>query len=376
MIYLDNAATTLYKPPEVGAAVLDAMRTCANAGRGGHSAAMVAADKLYECREAAAELFGFDRAEQAVFTFNTTHSLNIAIKGIMSNGGHCVISGFEHNSVVRPLKAMEKLGVSYTVAYSRLFDAEDTLRAIKNAVREDTVCVVCTHVSNVFGYILPIKEIDEFCNEKGIALIIDAAQSAGTVPIKLNEFKAVKCICVPGHKGLYGPQGTGLLLINDNTSIPSLMQGGTGSMSGKPEQPDFLPDMHESGTQNIHGIAGLCEGIRYILKVGVDKIAEYERGLILKAKGYLSQIPRIKMYASDDAALQNGVLSFNVEGKSSEDIASKLAEKGIAVRAGLHCAPIAHKSAGTKYGTVRISVSWFNNEEEISAFAYRIGEIV
>ena len=257
MIYLDNAATTLHKPPEVSAAVLDAMQTCANAGRGGHSAAMQAADKLYECREAVAELFGFERAEQAVFTFNTTHSLNIAIKGIMSNGGHCVVSGFEHNSAVRPLKAMEKLGVSYTVAHSRLFDDEDTLRAVKNAVREDTVCVVCTHVSNVFGYKLPIEKIDEFCNEKGIALIIDAAQSAGCVPLKLNEFKAVKCICIPGHKGLYGPQGTGLLLINDNVFLPPLMQGGTGSLSGKLEQPDFLPDMHESGTQNIHGISNI-----------------------------------------------------------------------------------------------------------------------
>ncbi len=376
MIYLDNAATTLHKPPEVSAAVLDAIQTCANAGRGGHSAAMIAADKLYECREAAAELFGFERAEQAVFTFNTTHSLNIAIKGIMSNGGHCVISGFEHNSAVRPLKAMEKLGVSFTVAHSRLFDAEDTLRAIKNAVRADTVCVVCTHVSNVFGYKLPIEEIDEFCNEKGIALIIDAAQSAGCVPIKLNKFKAVKCICIPGHKGLYGPQGTGLLLINDSVSIPSLMQGGTGSMSGRLEQPDFLPDMHESGTQNIHGIAGLCEGIKYVLKVGVDTIAKYERGLISKAKGYLSQIPGISIYASDTPEAQTGVLSFNVDGKSSENIATELAVRGIAVRGGLHCAPLAHKSAGTKYGTVRVSVSWFNDEEEISTLAYMLRKIV
>lgn len=376
MIYLDNAATTLHKPAEVEAAVIDAMRTCANAGRGGHAAAMAAADKLYECREAAAELFGFDRTEQAVFTFNTTHSLNIAIKGIMSKGGHCVISGFEHNSVTRPLKAMEKMGVTFTIAHSKLFDAEDTLRAIKNAVRDDTVCVVCTHVSNVFGYKLPVEEIDALCYEKGISLIIDAAQSAGSVPINLKKFKAVKCICVPGHKGLYGPQGTGLLIVNDNVSIPSLMQGGTGSMSGKLDQPDFLPDMHESGTQNIHGVAGLCEGIKYVLKIGVDNIAEYELGLISKAKEYLSEIPKIKLYSSDEPGLQMGVLSFTVRGKSSEYIAAQLTEKAIAVRGGLHCAPLAHKSVGTRYGTVRMSVSWFNNEEEISDFAHALGKIV
>lgn len=368
MIYLDNAATTLRKPMEVEAAVLEAMRTCANAGRGGHAAAMAAADVLYQCRENAAKLFGVDAVERVIFTHNTTHALNIAINGIMNNGGHCVISGFEHNSVTRPLKALEEHGVSFTIAYSHLFCPQSTLQAIDDAIREDTVCVVCTYVSNVFGYKLPIAQIDELCYKKGISLIIDAAQAAGCIDLKLDDFKAVKCICMPGHKGLYGPQGTGLLLCADRVELPSLIRGGTGSLSGKIIQPDFLPDRHESGTHNVHGIAGLSRGIEYVLRVGVDKIESYEAGLIQKAADSLEGIAGVSVYRAKDPALQTGVLSFNISGMDSEEVAYLLSEQDIAVRGGLHCSPLAHESAGTSLGTVRMSVSWFNDEEEIEIF--------
>jgi len=376
MIYLDNAATTLQKPAEVEAAVIVAMQSCANAGRGGHSAAMKAAEKLFDCREAAAELFGLDNPERVVFTFNTTHGLNIAIKGIMQGAGHCVISSFEHNSVTRPLKAMEKNGVSFTIANSPLFNPEKTVKAIEKALRSDTKCIVCTHVSNVFGYRLPIEEIDALAYSKGIPIILDAAQSAGCVDIKMNRFKAVKCICMPGHKGLYGPQGTGLLLVEPDSALPSFMEGGTGSLSGDFNQPDFWPDRHESGTQNIHGIAGLCEGIKYIMRVGVDKIREHEQMLISKAKEHLMDVPGITLYSTDEKDLQTGVLSFNVEGKSSEVIAAMLGELEIAVRGGFHCSPLAHKSAGTLYGTVRMSVSWFNDEDDIYRFVCALKEIL
>lgn len=375
MIYLDNAATTLHKPPEVSTAVYEAINTCANAGRGGHSASMLASEVLFNCRQAAADMFGVTNPEQVVFALNTTHALNVAIKGIMKKNAHCVISGFEHNSVVRPLKEMEKNGVKYSVAHSWVFDPEYTIKAIKNAVKKDTTCIVCTHVSNAFGYVLPIEEIDAFCYSKGIPLIIDAAQSAGSIPLSIDKFKAVKSICMPGHKGLYGPQGTGILLLSEDTWLPSLMQGGTGSVSGEFKQPDFLPDMHESGTQNIHGIAGLLEGIKYVQKIGVEKINKYEKALINKATELLKGITGVKVFAKKNNVFQNNVLSFNIDGHSSEDVAFALNEKGIAVRGGLHCAPLAHKSAGTPYGTVRMSVSWFNDEEEIMNFARAVKEI-
>lgn len=375
MIYLDNAATTLIKPPEVEAAVCEAMRTCANAGRGGHSAAMAAADRLFECREAAAELFGIENPEQVVFTLNATHALNIAIKGVMRGGGHCVISGYEHNSVARPLKAMEAQGVRFTAAHSRLFDPEDALRAFREALQEDTKCVVCTHVSNAFGYILPIEEIDALCFAHGIPLIIDAAQSAGSIPVKLNRLRAAQYVCAPGHKGLYGPQGTGLLICREEGSLPSLMEGGTGSQSGDLEQPDFLPDRQESGTQNIHGVAGLCEGIRYVQRIGEDAICQYEHALIAHAVDVLHGLDGVTVYTAEDSALQSGVLSLNLAGKSAEDVAWALDSYDIAVRGGMHCTPLAHKSADTRYGTVRVSVSWFSTDEDIEQLGRAVAEI-
>ncbi len=373
MIYLDNAATTLIKPDSVYDAVISAMKTTANAGRGGHDASMRAADIMLNCREVAAECFGAKSPENVVFTLNATHALNIAIHGLMKNGGHCVISGYEHNSVVRPLAFLAEKGVTYSVARAPLFEPEAILDAIQAEIKKDTKAVVITHVSNVFGYILPIDHIDELCAQKGIPLIIDVSQSAGCIDVKLCNLTATRFLCMPGHKGLYGPQGTGLLICRDGREIESLMQGGTGSQSQEALSPEFMPDRHEAGTQNVHGIAGLCEGIKFICKE--KELYSRERKLLEYVAKELSKIDGTTVYFDNGRGVQSGVLSFNLSGFSSEAVAYRLAEYDIAVRAGLHCAPLAHETVGDLHGTVRISFSAFTTLEDVEGFLSAILQI-
>lgn len=362
MIYLDNAATTLQKPKSVGESVLKAMSECGNAGRSGHRAALRSAEVLYNCREKICRLFGQDNPEQVVFTQNTTHALNLAIKGMMQDGGHCVISGYEHNSVVRPLYAMRHQGVTYSAVQTPLFEPELFLEAFEKAITPQTVCAVCTHISNAFGYILPIAEIDQICNQHGIPLIIDAAQSAGNFPWNKNELRAVVAICAPGHKGLYGPQGTGFLVCRDGFRGKCLLQGGTGSRSSHFEQPEFLPDQLEAGTQNIHGIAGLSAGIEYVMRRGEMEIFQHEQELISCAIQELQKMKRFRVFFGEQ---QGGVLAFVDDSISTDTIAEYLSEHEVAVRGGLHCAPLAHQTVGTRDGCVRISVSDFNSFKEI-----------
>lgn len=362
MIYLDNAATTLQKPIGVYEAIEDALSECGNAGRGGHAAAMKSADVLYNCRELLGQMFGQDNPEQVVFTLNTTHALNLAIKSAMRGGGHCIISGYEHNSVVRPLRAMQENGVTFSAVQTPLFDQGSFLEEFEKAIRSDTVCAVCTHISNVFGYILPIEEVDRICAKHGIQLIVDAAQSAGCLPIDFEKFSALKALCIPGHKGLYGPQGTGALICGDGMKFHSLLEGGTGSNSLSLEQPDFLPDMLEAGTQNVHGLAGLKAGMEYVLSCGETEILRHERELISFAAKELEKIQRFRVFHGRGQA---GVLAFTDDRLSSEEITEFLGENGIAVRGGLHCSPLAHQTVGTVSGCVRISVSSFNTFREI-----------
>lgn len=373
MIYLDNAATTLKKPPSVYEAVLSAMKTSANAGRGGHSSSMNAADIMLNCREAAAEYFGAKNPENVVFTLNATHALNIAIHGIMKNGGHCVISGYEHNSVVRPLSFLAERGVTYSVARAPLFEPEAMVDAIRAAIKKGTKVVIITHVSNVFGYILPIDQIDKLCAEKGVPMIIDVSQSAGCIDVKLNNLTATKFLCMPGHKGLYGPQGTGMLICRDGREIDPLMQGGTGSQSQETLSPDFMPDRHEAGTQNVHGIAGLCEGIKFVCKE--KGLYRHERELLEYAAKELCKIDGTTVYFDNGNGVQSGVLSFNLADFSSDDVAYLLSEYDIAVRAGLHCAPLAHETAGDLRGTVRISFSAFNTFQDVESLLSAIFQI-
>ena len=344
MIYLDNGATSMPKPPAVGRAVAEALERCANPGRGGHPAAMAAAERVYRCREAASKLFGC-QPEQVVFTSNCTHGLNIAINTLVRPGDPVAVSGFEHNAVTRPLHG---LGAKLTVAGRRLFDQADTLEKFEDALKKGVKAAVFTHVSNVFGYILPVEEMAALCRRYQVSFIIDAAQSAGALPVKLQELGA-DFIAMPGHKGLLGPQGTGLLLCR---RLPEpLLRGGTGSESARQEMPEFLPDRAEAGTLNVPGIAGLEAGLRYVDRVGTERILARERAQAQRCAWALEK----KGYRVFSGPCQAGTVSFVPEG-DCEDLAGLLARRGIAVRAGLHCAPLAHESAGTlETGTVRVS---------------------
>ena len=344
MIYLDNGATSFRKPGTVSRAVTEAMRICANPGRGGYPAAMQAAKIVYECRENAAALLDC-QPEQVVFTGNCTHGLNIAIRTLVKPGDRVVISGFEHNAVTRTLHA---LGANVIVAGEKLFDPEDTLEAFRKALKSGAEAAVFLHVSNVFGYILPVKEMAELCRQYRVPFVVDAAQSAGTYPIGLKELGA-SFIAMPGHKGLLGPQGTGILLCGDQP-VP-LLCGGTGSDSVRQEMPEMLPDRLEAGTLNVPGIAGLNEGLKYLRRIGLDVVRKVEHRQMQRCVEGLQRLG----YTVFSGPHQAGTVSF-LPKIDCEEAAEKLAQRGIAVRAGLHCAPLAHKSAGTlETGTVRVS---------------------
>ena len=363
MIYLDCAATTFQKPPAVAAAMVDAMNSMSSPGRGGYSAAVRAAEAAFACREELAELFHTRGPEQVVFTQNATHGLNIAIKSLVPPGGRVVVSGYEHNAVTRPLAA---LGAKMAVAGAPLFQPGAVLAAydrLLGAGRADAA--VCCHVSNVFGFVQPVEEIAALCRKHRVPLIVDASQSAGVIPLDMTKLGAA-FMAMPGHKGLYGPQGTGVLLCGEGVPVRTLIEGGTGSDSIRQEMPDFLPDRLEAGTHNMPGIAGLLAGVRYVRKRGENAICRRERELALMAADKLRSIPGLRVYALPGLRAQAGVVSFTVDGMDVEDVGSALAEKDIAVRTGVHCAPLAHRSAGTlKTGTVRISFSDFNTPEEV-----------
>ena len=357
MIYLDNGATSFRKPPQVTRAMLRAMGTCANPGRGGYGAAMAAAEQVYRCREAAARLFGCE-PEQVVFTSNCTHGLNIAIRSLVGPGDRVVISGFEHNAVTRPLHA---LGAEVLVAGRDLFDWEDTLTAFEDALRKKPKAAVFTHVSNVFGYILPVAEMAKLCRKYGVPFIVDAAQSAGTLNVNMKELGAA-FIAMPGHKGLLGPQGTGLLLCRDGAQ--PLLYGGTGSASKSRAMPENLPDRLEAGTLNVPGIAGLEAGLRFLLQTGTDRIFHREHEQLEAAVSGLKKLG-LPCFSGPHQA---GTLSF-LPPADCEEAADFLAGQGIAVRAGLHCAPLAHESAGTlDTGTVRVSFGFDAKREQTVAF--------
>lgn len=373
MIYFDSAATTLQKPSMVHRAVEAAMIGCGNPGRSGHKAAMNAAKTVYECRELIAELYGMAEPERVVFTQNATHALNIAIKSQLKGGGHAVISGYEHNSVVRPLEMME--GVEYTSVSTPLFDQDAAFEGMTAAVTDETTCMICTHVSNVFGFVLPVERLDAFCGERGIKLIIDASQSAGVLPLDMSKLKNTSFVCMPGHKGLYGPQGTGVLLCGNTDKLYSLTEGGTGSDSRNLRQPDMLPDLFESGTLNVCGIAGLAEGVRFIEKTGLAEIEDKERRMMKRLALGLKEIDGVTVYY--DRINHCGPLSITAENIPSEELCERLSEKGFCLRGGLHCSPLAHRSAGTiDEGTVRISLSYFNNTREIDLLMAEIRKIM
>lgn len=371
MIYFDAAATTFQKPVSVQRAVVRAMQTMSSPGRGGYPKAQAAEETLFRCRSLAAELFGLASPEQAVFTANATHGLNIAIKTIVAPGSCVAVSGYEHNAVTRPLHT---LGAETIVACAPLFDKKRMVRAFARAIDNGAEAVICTHVSNVFGYVLPIEEIAAQCRSAGVPFIIDASQSAGILPLDVGALGAA-FVAMPGHKGLYGPQGTGLLLCNHEAQ--PLMEGGTGSESLIQSMPEFLPDRLEAGTHNVPGAAGLEAGLRFVRATGMDRIRRHEQILLEKAAKRLQAMPDVTVYSASDPSMQTGVLSFTVQGRDSFDIAEALAQRGIAVRGGLQCAPFAHRTAHTlPDGTIRVSFSAFNRAEEVEVFAQTLESIL
>ena len=360
MIYFDSAATTLQKPAQVSNAVGFALGHYASPGRGGYAAAMQASDAVYACRQEAAALFDAE-PEQIVFTMNATHALNLAIKTLVGPGDEVVISGFEHNAVWRPLY---QVGAAVKLAGRKLFDQEDTFKAFRDAISARTRTVVCTHVSNVFGYILPLEKIAAICREREVPLIVDCSQSAGILPVSLRKLGAA-FLCMPGHKSLYGPQGTGILVCG--RPVRPLLAGGTGSLSQSAAMPDFPPDAGEAGTHNVPGICGLYEGIRFVRKTGLDAISAHETMLAQLLAAELSDIDGFRLWHGQDQA---GVLSFLSEKEDVELTAKRLSRQGFCLRAGFHCAPLAHESAGTlASGTLRASFSVFNTAQQVRRLA-------
>lgn len=376
MIYLDNAATTFPKPEEVYSEIMDCMRQyAANPGRSSHELSIKASLKIAEARENLSELFNISNPLSIIFTYNATVALNIAIKGILKNGDHVISTVIEHNSVLRPLNALKKNNVEVT-----LLSVDDNgfinFKELEDSIKSNTKAIVINHASNVLGTIQNIDEIGKIAKKNGIIFIVDASQSAGVIPIDVKKSN-IDMLAFPGHKGLFGPQGTGGLFINNDIEVNSLIEGGTGSNSSSMEQPDFLPDKFESGTLNTPGIAGLCEGIKFIKNTGINKIESYEKQLTEYLLEELKKISNVKIYGTSDSKNRCSVISINLDNIDSSTVGYMLNKNNIAVRTGYHCAPLVHEVIGTKeYGTVRISPGYFNTFKDIEACLSCIKDIL
>ena len=379
MIYFDNGATTFPKPQSVVRAVGSAMQNYgANPGRSGHKMSLKASEIIFNCRENAAALFGVESPDRIIFTDNCTTALNTVIKGLLKSGDHAVISSLEHNAVARPLEHLKQRGVSFSVAQVFEGDDEATIESFRKAVRNNTKLVVCTAASNVFGIRPPVERIAAICRIYNILFCVDAAQSAGVVPVNMSG-SGIDFLCAPGHKGLYGPMGTGILAINSDILPESLTQGGTGSMSSSLEQPETLPDKYESGTPNLPGIAGLNAGLKFVMERGEANILSAETAKAQRLYDGLASMRDVVLYtARPQITTHVPVISFNVRGHDSEQIAALLSDRfNIAVRAGLHCAPLAHKSFGTEeQGTVRAVISVYTKPAQIDYFLLSLKKII
>lgn len=366
MIYLDNAATTFPKPESVYKAIEDCMRIyCANPGRSGHKMAYKSALVVEDSRDSIAKLFNIKNPMNVVYTFNATDSLNLAIKGLLKSGDHVITTSMEHNSVLRPIMELEKIGVEHTFVQA---DKEGKIKpsTIENAIKENTKLIVTTHASNVVGTIVDIESIGLIAKKHSIIYLVDASQSAGVCPIDVEKMN-IDMLAMPGHKCLLGPQGTGVLYVNDKIKLKSQREGGTGSNSEEIVQPDLYPDKYESGTHNTPGIAGLGAGVEFILETGTEKILEHERQLTQYFIDELSKIENVIIYGPKDARERLAVIAINISNVDSGEITFKLDKNyDIATRSGIHCAPLAHKTLGTlNQGAVRFSFGYFNTMDDI-----------
>ena len=372
LIYFDNAATSFPKPPEVIRAVTTTMRHAGgNPGRGSHRLARDAANILYNCREEIADFLGAKDPTRVVFTQNTTHALNTAIKGLLRPFDHVLISDMEHNSVLRPIVAMQKTHhISYSVfSTAALQKASDDCieRELSRHLCSQTRAVICTHASNISSRTLPIKTIGRFCHKHKLLFIVDAAQSLGHLPLHMADM-GIAALCAPGHKGAYGPQGSGFLLLSDEldaTALPlPLMEGGSGYQSLLPDMPALPPERYEAGTVATPMIAGLHAGIRFVRRVGIDAIRTHEEQLFTLARDILLSFQNVTLY---DKSEIGSVLSFSVSEHRAEEIADRLDKEGICSRAGFHCTALAHRTLNTpsESGTVRLSFGHFNTPAQV-----------
>lgn len=376
VIYFDNAATSWPKPATVSAALHDHYRDAGgNPGRAGHRMSIAAARSVEHAREALAELFNAGDPSRIVFTPNATHSLNLALYGLLRPGDHVVTTSVEHNSVMRPLRHLETLSVALTVVPC---DPDGTLDLdnVRRAFRPGTRLLVTTHGSNVVGTLLPVSALCAVARQHGVLYLVDASQTAGAIPIDVADM-GLDLLAFTGHKALLGPTGTGGLYIREGVALTPLIRGGTGSDSAHERQPEFLPDVHESGTLNVAGIAGLAAGVRFLADVGIEAVQTHERTLVAQFLAAASDIPGITVYGPRDATRQCGVVSFNVAGAMPSEVGLLLDESfGIMARTGLHCAPSAHRTLGTfPEGTVRFSFGWFNTSAEVDAALQSLREI-
>lgn len=369
IINFDNAATTFPKPEAVRKAAVYAMENFGgNAGRGGHALAMRTSEAVYSARETIAEFFGA-KAENVVFTMNCTQALNIAIQGVMSNGGHMIISGMEHNSSSRPAAELAR-NKKITLSIAQVFpDDRRTIENFRSLIHDDTKAIVCTIASNVTGQILPYREIAQLCREKNICFIADGAQACGILDVSLND--GINILCTAGHKGLYGITGTGLLITDGKFSITPIIQGGTGSASSSLYQPDFLPDSLESGTLNVTGAMTIKAGIEFINRIGIERIFTHEDRICRSFINSLRKNNDIIIYRNPESSYVP-IVSFNVKDVMPEKIASILAQQGYCLRAGYHCSILAHTQLGTENGSIRFAPSVFSNEND----ALRLAELV
>lgn len=378
-VYLDNAATTFPKPAVVLTEVNDCIRRyCGNPGRGSHPLAMSSAERIFECRTAAAELLGGDAPENIIFTMNTTYAINLLLKGLLRHGDHVLISDLEHNSVFRPIWKLAHDGVIEYDVFPSMCGQQNAspvriCAGIARRIKPNTRLVICTHASNLCSYSLPIAEIGAFCHRHGILFAVDAAQSAGHLPLHMKQMN-IDALAAPGHKGLYGIQGVGILALSDAVPLSTVIEGGNGLLSLEGNMPEQPPERYESGTLPTPSIAGLLRGIETVSTLGLPKIAAHEEQLFFRAREYLSSQKTVTVHAPEYAG---ATLLFSVDGIPSERLAAELGRRGICVRGGYHCSALGHATLKTPPdGAVRISFGIFNTTSDIDCFSAALSDIL
>ena len=372
LIYLDQAATSFPKPPAVFPALVRALTEAGgNPGRSGHRLSLAAAEEIYACRLAVASFFEAPAAEGVIFTANATAALNLAIACLCAKGGHVLISDMEHNAVFRPIYRLAEEG---KITYGIYPTAQNVTAAIRARLRPDTVLVIANHASNICGRVLPLEEIGSLCREKGLCFLVDASQSAGHIPVSMRKMK-IDILCAPAHKGLYGIQGAGIAVFAEERPYPPFLSGGSGAYSLSPHMPDEYPERFEAGTLPTPAIFALHAGLGAVKLRGVDAVFRHTLRLSALLTEELTALPGVRLMLPEEAG--SGILSFLAEGFTPEELATLLDRASVCVRAGLHCAPLAHRALGTeKSGTVRISLGMTNTEEECLAFCRRLSAIL